>query len=139
MAVLDFQLHECRNVLHRFKHLDNVGVEYFDVLKHDELEQLQNGRFKKIVAIVVADEGIDDRCEELLLDNVPVVSVVPHRNDFAHKSQRREHQEAVRRPHQNQSSSQQILFPDAELSVRAVMFNAVQKQLQNQSQEMSRV
>lgn len=73
MTVLDFQLHEDRNVLHRLKQLDNVGVENFDVLQHDELEQLQNGRFKKIVAIVVADEGIDDRSEELLLDNVPEI------------------------------------------------------------------
>lgn len=73
MTVLDFQLHEGRNVLHRLKQLDNVGVENFDVLQHDELEQLQNGRFKKIVAIVVADEGIDDRSEELLFDNVPEI------------------------------------------------------------------
>ena len=58
-----------------------------EAYKFDELEHFEDGRVQEIVSAVVRDEGVDDRREEVSLDDVAVVELVLQSNDLAHEAE----------------------------------------------------
>ena len=86
----------------------DMRAEALDVLYPDELEHLEDGGVEEVVAVVVGDEGVDYGDEQVALDDVPVVELVPQVDDLPHESDRTQFQKCVSRFHQHQYSSQQI-------------------------------
>ena len=80
----------------------------FDVLQLDELEHLEDGGVQQVVAVVVGDEGVHHRHEQVALDYVAVVEFVLEIDNFPHESDSAQLQECVPRFNQHQYSPQQI-------------------------------
>lgn len=57
-----------------------VHTHEFNILK-----QLKDGRVEKVVAAFVPIERVDHRLKEVSLDNVAVVELVLHGDDFPHE------------------------------------------------------
>ena len=74
-----------------------VGAQRLDVLDLDELEHLENGGVEKVVAVVVGDECVDYRGEEIALDDVSVVELIPKVDDLSHESDGTQFQKCVSR------------------------------------------
>lgn len=142
------------------KVLYDIRAENLDVFELDELKELENRWFEEIVTSVVANEGLDNRCEEISLDDVtkmagklwekkivvsfcaeslPIIEIIFHRDNLAQESQSAEHQECVRRSHEDENSPQQIFADDAVLDVIAVMFDAEREKFQDEAQKLDRV
>ena len=85
-----------------------VGAQRLDVLDLDELEHLENGGVEKIVAVVVGDECVDYRGEEIALDDVSVVELILEIYDFPHKPDGTQLEESVSGLYQDQNPSQEI-------------------------------
>jgi hypothetical protein len=74
LVVLISQILECLNVLNLIENLSKVFhyvcAKQFDVFKLDKLEKFKDGRLQEVVASVVADEGLDNWCKKISLDNI---------------------------------------------------------------------
>lgn len=64
------RLHVLNLVEYLAKVLHDIRAQELDVLELDELEELEDGRLQEVVASVVADEGLDDWCKKISLDDV---------------------------------------------------------------------
>merc|ERR1719278_2070235 len=113
-----------------------VGAQRLNVLDLDELEHLENGGVEKVVAVVVGDECVDHRGEEVALDDVSVVELVLQGDDLPHEAQGTELQEGVSRLDQDQDSPQQVLGEDVIFDVVGVMLNKEAQQLEDKAENL---
>ena len=113
-----------------------VGAQRLDVLDLDELEHLENGGVEKIVAVVVGDECVDNRGEEVALDDVSVVELVLEGDDLPHEAQGTKLEEGVSGLDQDQDPSEQVLRQDVIFDVVGVMLDKKAQQLQDKTEDL---
>ena len=75
----------------------DVWTKTLDVLDPDELEHLEDGGVEEVVPVVVGDEGVNHGDEQLALDDVSVVELIPKVDDLSHESDGTQFQKCVSR------------------------------------------
>ena len=113
-----------------------VGAQRLDVLDLDELEHLENGGVEKVVAVVVGDECVDYRGEEIALDDVSVVELVLEGDDLPHEAQSTKLEEGVSGLDQDQDPSEQVLRQDVIFDVVGVMLDEEAQQFQDEAKNL---
>lgn len=89
---LQFETFESANIVNFFqllsKLVNDVDAEASDLLRPDELEQLDYGRVQQVVPSIIRLQSLHNGGEQIAADDVTIVKVILQADDFAEESQR---------------------------------------------------
>lgn len=132
----------------------------------DELKQFNDGRVEEVVSGAIVQQGIDNRLKQVSFDDVAVIIFILQAYDSTHEPQGTlemnkcpflcvvkipckwkdslcagltEREEGVFGVHEHQHSSEQVFVHDVGLDVISVVLHTEGQELQDQSQQLSRL